>query len=203
MHQKEETKTPEEIAKNIIDEEEFELIKEKKVCKRDYKLQLEKIKLLRNDIIELDKNITTLKTTMIQKFEEWFFKRYGISVADLENPLLNQNDHEEDRMEVESTPKSEDIDEDALAYIQAKRKVFQIQKAKRARIWCHFIDDVEMMMNGIGWAGYRSEVGEHIFNVVLFLLGSLLDSHVGVDIGINVNIFASDFFLLGSVHLLQ
>lgn len=134
MHQKEETKTPEEIAKNIIDEEEFELIKEKKVCKRDYKLQLEKIKLLRNDIIELDKNITTLKTTMIQKFEEWFFKRYGISVADLENPLLNQNDHEEDRMEVESTPKSEDIDEDALAYIQAKRKVFQIQKAKRARI---------------------------------------------------------------------
>ena len=134
MHQKEETKTPEEIAKNIIDEEEFELIKEKKVCKRDYKLQLEKIKLLRNDIIELDKNITTLKTTMIQKFEEWFFKRYGISVADLENPLLNQNDHEEDRMEVESTPKSEDIDEDAWAYIQAKRKVFQIQKAKRARI---------------------------------------------------------------------
>lgn len=73
---------------------------------------------------------------MIQKFEEWFFKRYGISVADLENPLLNQNEQEEDRMEVESVPRSEDIDEDALAYIQAKRKVFQIQKAKKARMWC-------------------------------------------------------------------
>ncbi len=48
LHQKEESKTPEELAKNIIDEEEFELIKEKKVCKRDYKLELEKIKLLRN-----------------------------------------------------------------------------------------------------------------------------------------------------------
>jgi kinesin family protein 6/9 len=43
----------------------------------------------------LDKNITTLKTTMIQKFEEWFFKRYGISVADLDNPLLNQNEKDD------------------------------------------------------------------------------------------------------------
>ena len=71
---------------------------------------------------------------MIQKFEEWFFKRYGISVADLQNPLLNQNDQDEEHAEVESTPKNEDIDEDALAYIQAKRKVFQIQKAKRNRL---------------------------------------------------------------------
>lgn len=71
---------------------------------------------------------------MIQKFEEWFFKRYGISVADLENPLLNQNDQDDDRSEVEPAPKSEDVDEDALAYIQAKRKVFQIQRAKKGRI---------------------------------------------------------------------
>jgi kinesin family protein 6/9 len=71
---------------------------------------------------------------MIQKFEEWFFKRYGISVADLENPLLNQNDQDDDKAEVESAPRGEDYDEDALAYIQAKRKVFQIQRAKKARI---------------------------------------------------------------------
>ena len=37
MKQKEENKTQEEISKNIIDEEEFELIKKKKMCKRDYK----------------------------------------------------------------------------------------------------------------------------------------------------------------------
>jgi hypothetical protein len=43
-------------------------MKEKKICKRDYKLEVEKIKQLRNDIIELDKNVTSLKTTMIQKF---------------------------------------------------------------------------------------------------------------------------------------
>ncbi len=70
-------------------------MKQKKLCKRDYKLQVEKIKQLRNDIIELDKNVTSLKTTMIQKFEAWFFKRYGITVADLQNPLLNQNENAE------------------------------------------------------------------------------------------------------------
>ena len=90
--------------------------------------------MIRNEIIELDKNITSLKTSMIQKFEEWFFKRYGISVADLENPLLNQNEQEDDQAEAESTPRNEDIDEDALAYIQAKKKVYQIQRAKRARV---------------------------------------------------------------------
>jgi kinesin family protein 6/9 len=81
--------------KNIIDEEEFELIKQKKMAKRDYKMDVEKIKELRNAIVQMDANITQLKTAMIQSFEQWFFKRYGISVADLDNPLLNEqeNDH--------------------------------------------------------------------------------------------------------------
>lgn len=33
---------------------------------------------------------------MIQKFEAWFFKRFGITVADLQNPLLNQNENAEE-----------------------------------------------------------------------------------------------------------
>ena len=40
LKQKEENKTQEEINKNIIDEEEFELIKKKKISKRDYKNQV-------------------------------------------------------------------------------------------------------------------------------------------------------------------
>lgn len=51
LRTKEEGKTQEEIIKNIIDEEEFEMLKEKKLCKRDYKLEVEKIKQIRNDIV--------------------------------------------------------------------------------------------------------------------------------------------------------
>ncbi len=69
---------------------------------------------------------------MIQKFEEWFFKRYGISIADLENPLINQTDDlAEEDVEIAERPKSDDIDEDALAYIHAKKKVAQLQRARR------------------------------------------------------------------------
>lgn len=70
---------------------------------------------------------------MIQKFEAWFFKRYGISVQDLDNPLLNQNDENEQQEEenYREQRRPEDIDEDALAYIQAKRKVQQLQRARK------------------------------------------------------------------------
>ena len=86
---------------------------------------------MRNDIIEIDRNVTSLKTALIQKFEEWFFKRYGISIADLENPLINQNDDEADmEVDIANQPKG-DIDEDALAYIHAKKKVAQLQRARR------------------------------------------------------------------------
>lgn len=106
-------------------------MKQKKLCKRDYKLQVEKIKQLRNDIIELDKNVTSLKTTMIQKFEAWFFKRYGITVADLQNPLLNQNENAEQEEKINENVKPEDVDEDALAYIHAKKRVNQLQRARK------------------------------------------------------------------------
>lgn len=128
---KEEAKTQEELMKNIIDEEEFEMLKEKKLCKRDYKLEVEKIKQIRHEIIDLDKNVTVLKTNMIQKFEAWFFKRYGISIADLDNPLINQNEGEDERDEEIEKVKPEDVDEDALAYIQAKKRVKELQRARK------------------------------------------------------------------------
>ena len=92
---------------------------------------MEKIKQVRNDIIELDKNVTSLKTTLIQNFEAWFFKRYGITVADLDNPLLNQNENHEEETDYQHHSKSDDVDEDALAYIQTKKKVHQLQRARK------------------------------------------------------------------------
>jgi hypothetical protein len=66
---------------------------------------------------------------MIEKFEAWFFKRHGISVADLENPLLNENEDDEDI--AKETVRAEDIDDDALAYIHAKKRVHQLQRARK------------------------------------------------------------------------
>lgn len=68
---------------------------------------------------------------MIQKFEAWFFKRYGITVADLQNPLLNQNENAEQEERINENVKPEDVDEDALAYIHAKKRVNQLQRARK------------------------------------------------------------------------
>lgn len=89
LKQKETSKTQEEINQGIIDEEEFELLKQKKEAKRQYKLQVEKIKSMRVNLIEIDQTLTALKTSLLQKFEQWFLKKYGIAISDIENPLIN------------------------------------------------------------------------------------------------------------------
>ena len=48
--------------------------------------------------------------------------------------MINQNDEvaEETYEEVER-PRTDDVDEDALAYIHAKKKVMQLQRARKER----------------------------------------------------------------------
>ena len=52
-------------------------------------------------------------------------------MADLDNPLLNQNENMEEETPQYSTSRQEDIDEDALAYIHAKKRVHQLQRARK------------------------------------------------------------------------
>ena len=58
---------------------------------------------------------------MLSKFEEWFSRKYGISIDDIENPLINQPS-ELGKDEAEDN-RPDSIDSDALAYIRAKKKV--------------------------------------------------------------------------------
>lgn len=132
MKLKEDSKTPEELNQGIIDEEEFDLLKKKKETKRIVKQEADKIKAMRSNLIEIDANITSLKTSLLQKFEQWFFKRYGIQVSDLENPLINRR--EDDEIEEQKVIENkEEVDEDALAYIKAKKKVTEIQRAMKQK----------------------------------------------------------------------
>ena len=108
------------------------MLKKKKENKRIYKQEVEKIKMIRNNLIEIDGNITSLKTSLLQKFEEWFWKRYGIHVSDLDNPLINRREEDEEREE-QRVENREEVDEDALAYIKAKKKVSEIQRAMKQK----------------------------------------------------------------------
>ena len=50
--------------------------------------------------------------------------------------MINQNEGDEEKDVDENINKPEDVDEDALAYIQAKKRVQQLQRArKNERRW--------------------------------------------------------------------
>ena len=57
---------------------------------------------------------------LLSEFEKWFRKKYGISVHDLENTLINAESEESEKNLLE------EVENDALAYIQAKKKVHNL-----------------------------------------------------------------------------
>ena len=57
LKRKQDGKNQEEIQQGIIDEEEFEIIKEIKEYKKDYKANADKIKSLKSTILLIEQNI--------------------------------------------------------------------------------------------------------------------------------------------------
>lgn len=55
---------------------------------------------------------------LFAEFEKWFRKKYGIAIGDLENPLINAKSEENSENQ-----ESDEVDQDALTYIKAKKKV--------------------------------------------------------------------------------
>lgn len=90
LDKKQVNKNQEEITHGIIDEEEYEIIKQLKELKKKYKDDVSLIKNYKSEIIIIDKNIKQSKALLLQKFEDWFFKKYGITINDINNPLINQ-----------------------------------------------------------------------------------------------------------------
>lgn len=71
MKKKQEGKNQEEIQQGIIDEEEFEIIKEIKEYKKKYKTNAEKIKNLKTTITMIEQNIQ--QVFLFFKFSLFFF----------------------------------------------------------------------------------------------------------------------------------
>ena len=55
---------------------------------------------------------------LFAEFEKWFKKKYGIAIGDLENPLINAKSEENSEIQ-----DNEEVDQDALTFIKAKKKV--------------------------------------------------------------------------------
>ena len=113
---------------NIIDEEECKFISDLKDVKENYKEQLNLFKEAKSDKEYIDTNIEELKLGLVQKFESWFSKRYGIRIDEYE---LRMNKSRFGIPTEEEMDKELNYDPEEMAYFNAKKKIANIHKAKR------------------------------------------------------------------------
>ena len=69
---------------NIIDEEECKMIDDLKLMKLNYKDNLDKFKASKSEITIIKNNLDLYKVKYVETFENWFLKRYNVSVEDHE-----------------------------------------------------------------------------------------------------------------------
>lgn len=76
-HKHEQQKAEGEGAGDVIDEEEFAIIKELKEHKKQYKQNYEEFRTLKGEVLIIKQNIDQLKQKLILNFDDWYDKTYG------------------------------------------------------------------------------------------------------------------------------
>lgn len=117
------------------------LLKEMKDLKRGYRENYDRLKNLKVEVADIQANIDSTKQQLIYNFENWYLEEFepGGEGADLQFPAEDQE------VGLKTTAKTgagfgtykgdsllgEDMDDDAMAFIRAKKKVDSLHKAKK------------------------------------------------------------------------
>ncbi|CDW82929.1 kinesin motor domain-containing protein [Stylonychia lemnae] len=125
----------------IIDEEELMLLKEMKDLKKNYRENYDKLKNLKVEVNDIQSNIDSMKQQLIYNFEGWYadeFEAGGGGEIQMDDSAYNQtvkNQYQKGTLNAFQGDSlfngGEDVDDDALAFIRAKRKVDTLHKAKK------------------------------------------------------------------------
>jgi hypothetical protein len=115
---------------NVIDDEECKLIDELKQVRNEYKDVVDNFNAAKLEISKLKDDMNNMKIEYVENFEEWFYKKYGLRIEEHELRLakakygVNADDEK-----IEEKP----YDPNEEAYMNAKRKVQSIRKAKKMK----------------------------------------------------------------------
>lgn len=108
---------------DVIDEEEYSLIKTLKELKRGYKDRFEELRRTKNESEEITQAIDQTRHRLIDEFDVWVEGKYG-SAAPKGADISGVSDPE-------AKPGQDDVDPDALSYIKAKKNVDTLHRAKK------------------------------------------------------------------------
>jgi len=103
----------------VIDEEELALLREMKDLKRGYREDFDRLKQAKLAIADAQTAIDQSKQQIVYDFERW----YGEQFEPIEARPLRVDDHELQQEPV--------VDEEAEAYLKAKRQVDTLHRAKK------------------------------------------------------------------------
>ncbi|RHY60733.1 hypothetical protein DYB28_007706 [Aphanomyces astaci] len=108
----------------VVDEEEFILMRKEREAKRDYRVLYDDLKEAKNEYDFTQRSIELLRMRLVQEFEEWYVEGGGSQAKGGEDGDHDKLDEGEkfDQMEVERVRAQ---DPDSLAFFQAQKKMRQ------------------------------------------------------------------------------
>lgn len=113
---------------DVIDEEEYAMIRQLKELKKTYREKFDQLKRLKDEINNITLAIDQGKQKLIYDFETWYGERIS-SVPQARS--VSKLPQIEATIQSSEMGRIEETDPDALAYIRAKKNVDTIHKAKK------------------------------------------------------------------------
>jgi len=111
----------------LIDEEEYALIKSLKDAKQQYKEAFERHRVAKMDVIQIEHLLQQCKTKLVQSFEEWYDQRYGHSRSDATSFDRYDPQEQFDLMEAERLEQHPD----SLAYHSARKTATRAVRSRK------------------------------------------------------------------------
>ena len=113
---------------NVIDEEEVKLLEELKLKKEEYKNIVKQFNEYKKQIYDNKEGLDLMKIKYVENFEKWFLQKYNVSLEEHELRLAKAKYG----INIEDEKEKEKIyNPDEEAYMNAKRKIQTIKRAKK------------------------------------------------------------------------
>ena len=113
---------------NVIDEEEVKFLEELKIKKEEYKSTVKQFNEYKKQIHEIKEGLDLLKIKYVENFEKWFLQKYNVGLEEHELRLAKAKYG----ITIEDEKEKEKIyNPDEEAYMNAKRKIQTIKRAKK------------------------------------------------------------------------
>jgi len=117
----------------LIDEEEYALIKSLKETKLQYRDAFETHKRVRTEVMQIERSIQQCKSKLVQAFEEWYDLNYGQAQrAKAAEPLQGDKFDSQEMFDLMEAGRIETQHPDALAYHNARKNATRDVRQKRA-----------------------------------------------------------------------